>query len=157
MVMPVGLRMMRRLDAVMASEAVLEAGLEVLAIDYRGFLRAALPSGNRQMSEDEIRERVSMQVAYCDQEAALERLRAFAGDEPLERARALGDRLWILYLSTGFEPLFPPAEKVMPLMRELLPEAHVELLEDGIVTRPDLTAAKVREIVEERARQDSNL
>jgi hypothetical protein len=96
-------------------------------------------------------------VAYCDHEAALGRLRSFAIDEPLEPAKSLGDRLWILYLSEGMEPLFPPAEKVMPLMRELLPEAHVELLEGGIVSRPDLTPAIVREIVGERARQDSNL
>jgi len=55
------------------------------------------------------------------------------------------------------EPLFPPAETVMPLMRELLPEAHLEVIEEGIVSRPDLTAAVVRGIVGERVRQDSSL
>jgi pimeloyl-ACP methyl ester carboxylesterase len=157
MVMPMGVRMMGEIDTPISSEAVLEAGLEFLENDYRSFLRAALPAGNRQMSEKEIRERVSEQVAYCDQESALGRMRSFASDEPLEQARALGDRLWILYLLEGMEPLFPPAEKVMPLTRELLPEAHVEVLEEGIVSRPDLTATRIREIVGERAPHDSSL
>jgi hypothetical protein len=157
MVMPMGVRMMGESDAPISSEAVLEAGLEFLGNDYRSFLRAVLPAGNPQMSEDELHERVSEQVSYCDQEAALGRLRSFASAEPLEQARALGDRLWILYLSAGMEPMFPPAEKVIPLTGELLPEANVEVLDEGIISRPDLTAAIVRDIVQQRARQDSSL
>jgi hypothetical protein len=69
-------------------------------------------------------------------------MRGWIAADSEEAARALGDRLWVLHHPRN--PWFPPelAERI-PL---LLPEAHVEEVADGALSRPDLTAAVVRRI-----------
>lgn len=74
-------------DALIASASVREAGLQFAETDYRAALRAVVPPGNRQMGEDEVRERVEAVAAYCPKETAIARLEAWWDDDPLE-ARA---------------------------------------------------------------------
>ena len=139
---PAGLRVSRGSEALSGSDSVLDALAEMLAKDYRGALRSVIATGNPQMPEDEIRERVPRQEAYCPGEVAAARIEAWRTSRVFDEARSLGDRLWIL--QHGQNPWFP-AGLIEP-MREALPEARIELIEDGHLSRPDLTADVVREI-----------
>ncbi len=56
--------------------------------------------------------------------------------------RALGDRLWMLVFPGN---VWFPAELVEAIRRDV-PDAHVEEVENGAVSRPDLTAEIVRRI-----------
>src|SRR5204863_192813 len=94
------------------SEGVVTAFLEMLERDYRGALRTVFSSTNAQMSEDELRERISSQISYCPQDAAVARVRAWAADDPREAAAALRGRLRI----------FSSAGAVGVLVRGLRPE-----------------------------------
>jgi hypothetical protein len=133
-------------------EAVLEqAGAVAVAVAFgdasmraahRAAIRSIVEGANLRLSEDEIRERVQQAVAHCPQEAALSRMRTWIRDDATEAARALGDRLWILHHPGN--PWFPP--ELAERMSELLPDARGEALEDGAMSRPDLTAAVVRRI-----------
>jgi hypothetical protein len=67
-------------------------------------------------------------------------------DDALEPARACGDRLWMLCSETMGGGWFPAGKEAVDLSRRLFPEAHVEEVEDGLMSRPDLTAAVVRRI-----------
>ena len=69
---------------------------------------------------------------------------------PLEPARACGDRLWLLWSEAMGGGWFPAGREAMELSRKLFPEAHVEEIEDGIISRPDLTAAVVRRVSSKR-------
>ena len=77
-------------------------------------------------------------------EAEERRLAAEREDE--ERRRACGDRLWMLWSENMGGGWFPKGEEAMRLSRRLFPDAHVEQIEDGIMSRPDATAAVVRRI-----------
>ncbi len=143
---PAGRSAMKGTDAMVSSDSVVEAFISMADTDYRGAVRSLTTAGNPQMSEDEIRERVRLQVAYQPQEAATERLRAWADDDASEPGRQCGDRLWLLYPDDGGGGWFPVGEEGRRLARRLFPEAHVERIEDGIVSRPDLTSAAVRRL-----------
>lgn len=71
-------------DALVSSPAVVEAFLEMVATDYRGAMRPLLEAANSQMSDDELRARIDRQVEYVPQDALVERLRAWADDDPVE-------------------------------------------------------------------------
>ena len=133
-------------DALVASEPVVDAFIEMLDVDYRAAQRTMMTTANPQLSEDEVRDRVNTQVAYCPHETAIGRLRAWIDDDPLSAARAVGDRLWILTSPEIAGPWFPAGPKLEALIERLLPDAHLEPVEDGVVSRPDLTARIVRRI-----------
>jgi hypothetical protein len=137
---PAGVRAARRSEALVGSRSVLEAINEMLANDYRAGLHSVIGSGNPQMGEKEVRERVDRQVAYCPAEVAIARMASWRNDGVLDEAVALGDRLWIL--QHPHNPWFPA--DMMGATKELLPGANIEEVEDGHLTRPDLTAAVVR-------------
>jgi pimeloyl-ACP methyl ester carboxylesterase len=139
---PAGLRASHDSEALSGSNSVVDALAEMLATDYRGALRSVIGTGNPQMDEDEIRERVRRQEVYCPGEVAAARLDAWRYARVFNEARSLGDRLWILQHDQN--PWFPAA--LIEPMRELLPEARIRLIEDGHLSRPDLTADVVREI-----------
>jgi len=120
------------------------AFLSMYETDYRGALRSLVTAANPQMTEEEIRERVRLQADYQPQETAVARLRAWVDDDALVPARACGDRLWLLSSETMGGGWFPTGREAMKLSRKLFPEAHVEEVEDGLMSRPDLTAAVVR-------------
>jgi pimeloyl-ACP methyl ester carboxylesterase len=144
---PVGRRAAEGTDALVASPSVLEALLGMIETDYRSALRTMVAGANPQMDEDEKRERVDRIVDYTPQDVGATRLRAWIDDAVLEESRAIGDKLWIL--SFGSNEWFPDA--AIDQTRKLLPEAHIEEIEDGPVSRPDLTAAVVRRIIGEQA------
>ena len=133
-------------DSMIASNTVVGAFMQQLETDYRGATRALVEAANPNMSMDDVRARVGAQVEYVPVEAALARVREWAEDEAVEApARELGSRLCVL-LSTGTAAGWWPEPEVMaPLMREHFPEAAVEILDDGIISRPDLAARAVRE------------
>ncbi|HEX8856250.1 MAG TPA: hypothetical protein VF752_11685, partial [Thermoleophilaceae bacterium] len=60
-----------------------------------------------------------------------------------EQARALGDRLWIL--NHGTNAWFP--DDLVELIRQEVPEAVFVDIEDGPITRPDITADAIRRAV----------
>jgi hypothetical protein len=129
-----------------ASDTVVNAFLSMCETDYRGALRSLVTAGNPQMSEDEIRERVRMQAEYQPQETAVARLRAWVEDDSLEQARACRDRLWLLSAEGAGGGWFPSGREAAELSRKLFPDAHVEQIEDGLISRPELTAAVVRRV-----------
>jgi hypothetical protein len=70
------------------------------------------------------------------------RMRTWIVDDATREAQSLGDRLWLL--EHGNNPWFPI--EVARRTRRFLPEAHIEEVEDGPLTRPDITAAVVRKL-----------
>jgi pimeloyl-ACP methyl ester carboxylesterase len=144
--MPAGRDRLEHSEAMASSDTVVNAFLSMCETDYRGALRSLVTAGNPQMSEDEIRERVRGQAEYQPQETAVARLRAWVDDDPQEVARACGGRLWLLCSDNAGGGWFPAGREAMKLSRHLFPDANVEEIEDGIVSRPDLTAAVVRRV-----------
>lgn len=151
---PISRGELRGAEALVGSDAVLDAFLDMVATDYRGALRTVMSAGNPQMSEDEVRRRVQAQVEYCPQEVAATRLRAWLDDDPIGFARQLGERLILVYSPQTAGAWFPAAPEMRRLIARLLPEAGFEIVEDGVVSRPDLTAGVVRR-VSQRARLQS--
>jgi len=139
---PAGLRASGGSEALSGSVSVVDALVEMLERDYRGALRSVIATGNPQMSDDEVRERVRRQEAYCPGDVAVARVTAWREAKVYEQAASLGDRLWILQHPNN--PWFP-TDLLEPL-RKLLPEAHIEEIADGHLSRPDLTAGIVRRI-----------
>ena len=74
-------------------------------------------------------------------------MRSWIADVALEPARALGDRLWVL--EPGGNPWFPI--EVARRSRALIPEAHIKEVEDGALSRPDITVDFVRALTAEGA------
>jgi pimeloyl-ACP methyl ester carboxylesterase len=139
---PLGRKAAEGTEGLAGSESVVEALLGMMEIDYRSALRSMLGTGNPDLGEEQLQERVSLTVAHCPHEAAVPRMRQWAEDDSHEQARALGDRLWLL--EHGLNLWFPI--ETLSRTRELLPQAHVEEVPDGPISRPDLTAAVVREV-----------
>ena len=149
---PVGRREIRGSDGLAASDSVIDALVGMMEADYRTALRTMIDTANPQLEEDELRDRVDRSAEFCPREAALPRLRQWVEDDGTEEARALGDRLWLL--EHGQNPWFPIA--IVERTRELLPEAHVESVEDGPISRPDITASFIRRVTaDERVTQAS--
>jgi pimeloyl-ACP methyl ester carboxylesterase len=130
-------------DALAGSGQVLSAFVKLMRADVRTGVRTMMTSGGSAAWEDEvISRRVDESAAYTHSEAAAARLSTWVGDDSTPQALALGDRLTIL--AFGGNPWFPvdQAERT----RRALPEAQVLEVENGPVTRPDITAAIVRRI-----------
>ena len=129
-------------ESLISSVSVLDALVGMMRADYRSGLSASVQRGNPQYSVDEVRERVDATAAYIDHDAAVGRLEAWIGDDPGDDPRSLGDRLVIAYEGAG--GWFPTelTERGMDVM----PDARFVKLEGGAISRPDLTAAVVREV-----------
>ena len=124
------------------SAQVLSALVRLLETDYRSAMRTIIETGNPDLDEAGIRERVDQVVAHCSHEAAVARLRNWIELDLGESALALGDSLWILHHPRN--PWFP--EELAERIPELLPEARLERVDDGALSRPDQTTAVVRRI-----------
>ena len=137
-------------EGMVASDAVVDAFIEMLERDYRGALRTLLSATNTQMSDDELRDRVAFQLTYCPQEAGAARVRGWVEDDPTASARQIADRLWIFAAPDVAGPWLPPAEERKRLTERLMPHAHVEETEAGTgpISRPDLVAGAIRRITE---------
>jgi pimeloyl-ACP methyl ester carboxylesterase len=141
---PFGRAAFKGSDALVTSEPVVEALLSQVETDYRGVLRALLTATNAQMTEDELRERVASQAEYSPGEAAAPRLREWANDDAFDAAVAMGDRIWVIVSEALSGGWFPAGAEMAAVVEKMLPEAHVEEVDDGWVSRPDQTAAVVR-------------
>ena len=133
-------------DALVASETVVDAFLELASTDYRSALRGVMSATNARLDDDEIRRRVAMQVDHTPAEAAVPRLRAWADDDATALAVDAGDRLWFLMAPGLGGGWFPDGDEYDRMIRRTLPEAHVERVDDGFISRPDQVAAVVRRI-----------
>jgi pimeloyl-ACP methyl ester carboxylesterase len=139
---PVGLDAVEGTDALAGSTGVLEALVGMMSTDYRGALRTMFSSANPDWEDDRVRERVVTVAQTVPQEAALPRMKAWIADSVTEESRALGDRLWML--DPGGNPWFPI--EVSRRTRNILPDAHILEIEDGAISRPDITAGVIRRI-----------
>jgi pimeloyl-ACP methyl ester carboxylesterase len=125
-----------------ASESVIEMLFQMMATDPRAALRTMISAVNPDLDEEQLRRRVDMSADYLKPEAAAARVHAWLEDDMSDHLRTVGDRLLILY--GGPDPLF---EGVLAgRARELFPDAQIVELADGPVSRPELTAAHVREL-----------
>lgn len=129
-------------ESLISSASVLEALVGMMRADYRSGLTAAITRGNPEWEDDQVRARVDATVAYTDHEASLSRLDEWIHDDPGEDPRTLGDRLVIAYEGAG--AWFP--SDLTEVGRRSLPEARFVKLEGGALTRPELTAAVVRDL-----------
>ena len=141
---PFSLQMLEGSEAMLSSESVVGAFVEMLEHNHRGAMRVLLEATNPQMNDTELRERLGALVEFCPQEPALGRLRAWMEDDPLEDAQRLGERLWIFAGGEVAGPWLPPQDELDRMTRELLPAARVELVEPGPITAPHNTAEKLR-------------
>ena len=125
-----------------ASRPVIDMLVQQLRSDPRGSVRATLASLNPQLDEDALRRRVDDTLAYSAIEPTLERIEHWLADDgALERLRALGDRLGILWHEGD-----PWQTGAVDRLAELFPEARLQKVEDGPLSRPDLAAQVVREM-----------
>ena len=132
-----------RHSGVMAgSDSVMEMFMQMMSTDPRTALRTIVAASNPGMDEDALRERVALVSAYISLEAAPERAGVWLKDDPSEHVRELGDRLWILHDEA--EPLFEGAlgERVA----ELYPEAQIEEVRGGPISRPAVIAEAIRRV-----------
>jgi pimeloyl-ACP methyl ester carboxylesterase len=143
---PLLLEVMRGADALLASETVIDAFIEMIRTDYRGALRTLMSQTNPQMDEQEVRARVTAQAEYCPSETAVGRVQAWLADDSGEQGRAIGERLAIVYSETMGGAWLPAGDELARRVAEHLPEARLEPVADGIASRPELTAAVVRSL-----------
>lgn len=129
-------------EALIGSRSVLEALIATMRADYRTGLTASVQRGNPDMTQEEVRERVDATVAYIDHEASLGRLQAWINDDPGDDPHSLGARLVVAYEGAG--GWFP--SDLTELARDVLSDVRLVKLEGGAVSRPDLTAAVVRDV-----------
>jgi pimeloyl-ACP methyl ester carboxylesterase len=125
-----------------ASDSVMDVLMQMMNTDPRAALRSVLTAINPDLDEDELRERVDRVAGYLTIEAAMARAVAFLEDDLSPHVKRLGERVWILH--GGVDPLFEGA--LGARVAELFPRARIEGLADGPVSRPDLTAARVRSL-----------
>jgi pimeloyl-ACP methyl ester carboxylesterase len=147
---PIGRNSFPAAETLATSESVVAALLQQVETDYRGTLRALVGSTNQQMSEDELRERIAAQAEHVPAATGAARLRAWAADDPLPFARAAGDKVWVLVTDGITGGWFPTGADLTAVVRDLLPEARIDEIEDGWVSRPDEAARIVRRITAKR-------
>lgn len=148
---PFGVGALKDSESLLSSETVIRTFLQQLQADYRGALRAAISGADDNQSEEDVRDRVQMQLEYCDAEAAAVRAREWAGDSGgQEPGRRIGNRLSVCLSKSqgGRGSWFPAAEETGPLIQELFPEAQLHWAEDGIVSAPDEVAGLLKASLE---------
>jgi pimeloyl-ACP methyl ester carboxylesterase len=136
---PVGATAVAGTDGLAGSESVLAALMSMMETDYRGALRTMIGTANPTFDEEAVRMRVNSTCENCPQEVAVDRMRSWIADDAVESARAVGDRLWVL--DSGGNPWFPI--EVTRRSRALIPDAHIREVEDGALSRPDITVEVV--------------
>jgi pimeloyl-ACP methyl ester carboxylesterase len=129
-------------EGLASSAAVVGALVQLLESDYRSGLRSAVQAANPQYSEEQLRERLAASLEYATHEATVGRLHGWIADDAREAARMVGDRLWVLYFPGN---AWFPVELAETVRREA-PEARLAEVEDGAISRPDITAEYVRRI-----------
>jgi pimeloyl-ACP methyl ester carboxylesterase len=143
---PLPLSVLQDSDVLLSSKTVIDAFIEMMATDYRGALRSLLTQTNPQMEELEVRERVARQAQYCPEETALGRVQAWIRDDSAEDARAIGDRMVVVFSDEMGGAWLPQSDEIARVINEHLPKARLAPVADGIISRPDLTAAIIRDL-----------
>lgn len=116
------------------STEVLEALMSLMRRDYRSGLRSIVAGAGH--SDESERARVEELAAAIPKEAAVGYIDAWIATDSHEAALALGPRLTILaYAGNAWFPL-----EMFEDMNLSLPESRYELLADGPMNRPELTA-----------------
>lgn len=133
-------------EAMLASDTVVNAFVDVFEHNYRGGMRNLMEATNPQMSDDELRERVARQVEFCPQDPTVERMKAWVEDDPRAESQALGERLWIFAARGVAGPWMPPFEEMMRLTRETMPRANLVTIDPGPISGPHETADGVRRV-----------
>ena len=126
------------------STEVLSALMGLLRRDYRSGLRSMVGGSGGFHNEDAARERVEELAATIPQEAAIGYLEAWIKVGSGQQARELGPRFTVLAYSGN--DWFPMA--IYESMRDYLTEACFEVVEDGPISRPDLTAGVLLRVSE---------
>lgn len=129
-------------EALVGSGGVLDALVGMMRTDFRTGLSATITRGNPEMSPEDVRERVDQTVAYIDHQAALRRLEEWIADRPGDDPGLLGERMVVVYEGAG---AWFPADLTERAM-EVWPKARFFRVDGGAITRPDMTAAVVREV-----------
>ena len=144
---PAGRARLEGSEAMVASDSVVDAFMSMGETDYRGALRSVMTAANPQMTDDEIRERVKAQIEYQPQETRRRPLAGLGGRRRNRRGPGDGrpplDPLLDEHMSGGW---FPAGEEARRISNRLFPEAHVEEVADGMISRPDLFGNVVRRI-----------
>ncbi|MDX6585950.1 MAG: hypothetical protein QOI31_423 [Solirubrobacterales bacterium] len=136
---PFGVGGLKDSDSLLSSETVVRTYLQQLEADYRGAVRAALAGANTHLSDDEVRNRVQIQMEYIDAEAASVRAREWAADSGAEEpGKEIGSRLSVCLSNTMGGPgaWFPSGVEMEPVVREFFPQAQIYWTADGIVSTP---------------------
>ena len=129
-------------DVMAASDSVAEMVLQMMSTDPRAAIRTLLAAANPELDEETLRERVAHARDYISHESTLARTRVWMEDDTSAHARALGGRLRILH--GGREQMYEGA--LVSHVSKLYPDAHVEELRGGPISRPDLIAEWVRRV-----------
>jgi pimeloyl-ACP methyl ester carboxylesterase len=124
------------------STEVLFALMSLMRRDYRSGLRQMLAGSAHD--EDFERDRVEELAAAVPQDASIGYLEAWISAGSMDVARRLGNRLTVLaYPGNAWFPL-----EMYETLRAALTQACFELVEDGPMTRPDLTAGVLLRVSE---------
>lgn len=138
-------------DVMAASDSVAEMLLRMMSTDPRAAIRTLLSAANPELGEEDLRQRVAHAWEYISHDSTLPRTRAWMDDDTSAQARALGGRLRILH--GGREPMYEGA--LASHVAKLYPEAHVEELAGGPISRPDLIAEWVRRVSAHERRREA--
>jgi pimeloyl-ACP methyl ester carboxylesterase len=133
-------------EGMVSSNTVVDAFVETLETNFRGTMRNFMAATNPQMSEAQLRQRVTEQEQFCGRDPSVARLRAWLGDDPRQESKALGGRLWVFLAASVAGPWLPPGDVVERLTRETLPEANLISVEPGPISAPAETAAAIRRV-----------
>jgi hypothetical protein len=116
--------------------------MSLMRRDYRSGLRQMLAGSAHD--EDFERDRVEELAAAVPQDASIGYLEAWISAGSMDVARRLGNRLTVLaYPGNAWFPL-----EMYETLRAALTQACFELVEDGPMTRPDLTAGVLLRVSE---------
>jgi pimeloyl-ACP methyl ester carboxylesterase len=130
-------------EALANSPAVLDALLGMLETDYRTGLRTMMASsGESKWHDRALRERIDAIEEHSPPEVGAPRMRSWIEDDSREAGRALGDRLWYLHY-----PGNAWFQGSIDIVRRSLPEARVEAMPDGVISRPEENARVIRRIL----------
>jgi pimeloyl-ACP methyl ester carboxylesterase len=126
-------------ESLLDSGGVAAAAREMLRTNPRALLRTMMSLGNPQLDEAGIQERVDAQLRYSPATVTATRGEAFLTYDGTRPCKSLGERLWVVHWDNPMSP-----DGAVHRVRALLPQAHVVEVEEGALSRPDLTAAAVR-------------
>jgi pimeloyl-ACP methyl ester carboxylesterase len=127
-------------QSLLDSDSVAAAAREMLRTNPRALLRSMMSLGNPQLDDEEIQERVEAQLAYSPATVTTERGDAFLRYEATRPCTSLGERLWIVHWENAMSP-----DGAVNRVARLLPHAHLVEVEEGALSRPELTAEVIRQ------------